>query len=160
MGIRDRRGLSLSLTEIEGVGEKRASALLKYFKTMTAIKNAEVDELTKAQMCIRDSPIRGHKAISDVQYYFNDNGALSSMVGIDGKMLSPVAPLTHGGGYSTGSCIYARTLTTKLAASTSMDVFCFDYRLAPEFPYPAAIDRKSTRLNSSHSRASRMPSSA
>lgn len=43
-----KRGLSLSLTEIEGVGEKRASALLKYFKTMTAIKNAEVDELTKA----------------------------------------------------------------------------------------------------------------
>ena len=39
MCIRDR---------IEGVGEKRASALLKYFKTMTAIKNAEVDELTKA----------------------------------------------------------------------------------------------------------------
>ena len=28
-------------------------------------------------------PVRGHKAISDVQYYFNDNGALSSMVGID-----------------------------------------------------------------------------
>lgn len=43
-----KRGLSLSLTEIEGVGEKRASALLKYFKTMTAIKNAEVDELLKA----------------------------------------------------------------------------------------------------------------
>lgn len=44
----------------------------------------------------------------------------------------------HGGGYSTGSCLYARTLTTKLASSTSMDVFCFDYRLAPEHPYPAA----------------------
>ena len=43
-----KRGLSLSLTEIEGIGEKRASALLKYFKTMTAIKNAEVDELSKA----------------------------------------------------------------------------------------------------------------
>lgn len=43
-----KRWLSLSLTEIEGVGEKRASALLKYFKTMTAIKNAEVDELSKA----------------------------------------------------------------------------------------------------------------
>lgn len=28
----------------------------------------------------------------------------------------------HGGGYSTGSSLYARTLTTKLAMSTSMDV--------------------------------------
>ena len=44
----------------------------------------------------------------------------------------------HGGGYSTGSSLYARTLTTKLAASTSMDVLSFDYRLAPEHPYPAA----------------------
>lgn len=44
----------------------------------------------------------------------------------------------HGGGYSTGSSVYARTLTTKLASSTSMDVLCFDYRLAPEYPYPAA----------------------
>ncbi len=44
----------------------------------------------------------------------------------------------HGGGYMTGSCQYARTLTTKLALSTSMDVLCFDYRLAPEHPFPAA----------------------
>ena len=46
----------------------------------------------------------------------------------------------HGGGYSTGSSLYARILTTKLAESTSMDVLCFDYRLAPENPYPAACE--------------------
>lgn len=46
----------------------------------------------------------------------------------------------HGGGYSTGSCRYARTLTGKLAMSTSMDVLSFDYRLAPENPYPAAAE--------------------
>lgn len=46
----------------------------------------------------------------------------------------------HGGGYSTGSCLYARTLTTKFATAASMDVLCFDYRLAPENPYPAALE--------------------
>lgn len=46
----------------------------------------------------------------------------------------------HGGGYSTGSCLYGRTLTTKLASTTSMDVLSFDYRLAPEHPYPAALE--------------------
>lgn len=45
----------------------------------------------------------------------------------------------HGGGYSTGSSLYARTLTSKLTAAASMDVLCFDYRLAPENPYPAAL---------------------
>lgn len=46
----------------------------------------------------------------------------------------------HGGGYSTGSSKYARTLTSKLASSTFMDVLCFDYRLAPEHPHPAALE--------------------
>lgn len=46
----------------------------------------------------------------------------------------------HGGGYMTGSCMYARELTTKLARHTGSRIFCFDYRLAPEFPYPAAVE--------------------
>lgn len=46
----------------------------------------------------------------------------------------------HGGGYMTGSSLYARELTTKLARHTGLRVFCFDYRLAPEFPYPAAVE--------------------
>lgn len=46
----------------------------------------------------------------------------------------------HGGGYNTGSFRYARSITNKLASSTSMDVLSFDYRLAPEYPYPAALE--------------------
>lgn len=45
----------------------------------------------------------------------------------------------HGGGYNTGSLKYARSITNKLANSTSMDVLSFDYRLAPEHPYPSAL---------------------
>ena len=36
--------------------------------------------------------------------------------------------------------LYARSITTKLASSTSIDVLSFDYRLAPENPYPAALE--------------------
>lgn len=46
----------------------------------------------------------------------------------------------HGGGYMTGSCVYARELTTKLARKNLYRVFCFDYRLSPESPYPAALE--------------------
>lgn len=71
-----------------------------------------------------------------------------NMDGMDGEWVSVNRPHNqkyvilhcHGGGYSTGSSIYARTLTTKLASSASMDVLCFDYRLAPENPYPAALE--------------------
>jgi len=46
----------------------------------------------------------------------------------------------HGGGYMTGSCLYARELTTKLARTNLCKIFCFDYRLAPEYGYPAALE--------------------
>lgn len=40
--------LSTSLTKIDGIGDKKAKALLKHFKTVTAIKNASVKELSQA----------------------------------------------------------------------------------------------------------------
>lgn len=46
----------------------------------------------------------------------------------------------HGGGYNTGSFRYARSITNKLAEVTSMKVLSFDYRLAPEHPYPCALE--------------------
>jgi len=46
----------------------------------------------------------------------------------------------HGGGYATGSSTYARKLTSGLADVANMDVLCFDYRLAPEHPFPAALE--------------------
>lgn len=44
----------------------------------------------------------------------------------------------HGGGYNTGGFKYARTVTGKLAETSLMNVLAFDYRLAPEYPYPCA----------------------
>ncbi len=46
----------------------------------------------------------------------------------------------HGGGFFTGSLEYARMITSKLAMTTSMDVLSFNYRLAPEHPFPAALE--------------------
>ena len=45
----------------------------------------------------------------------------------------------HGGGYTCGSINYARILASKLAIHTGLSVFSFEYRLAPENPYPAAL---------------------
>ncbi len=42
---RKKNTLALTLTEIEGIGEKRAQALLRHFKTLKAIRGASMEEL-------------------------------------------------------------------------------------------------------------------
>ncbi len=46
----------------------------------------------------------------------------------------------HGGGYTSGNLGYARVLSSKLCRATGFDVLSFEYRLAPEHPYPAALE--------------------
>ena len=46
----------------------------------------------------------------------------------------------HGGGYTSGNLGYSRPLASKLSHVTGFEVLAFEYRLAPEFPYPAAVE--------------------
>ena len=46
----------------------------------------------------------------------------------------------HGGGYTCGNLEYAKGFGSTLAAETGARVFCAAYRLAPEFPFPAALN--------------------
>ena len=46
----------------------------------------------------------------------------------------------HGGGYTSGNLGYSRPIASKLAAVTGYEVLSFEYRLAPEHPYPAAVE--------------------
>ena len=46
----------------------------------------------------------------------------------------------HGGGYCVGGCASHRTMVARMAEATAATAFVVDYRLAPEHPYPAAVD--------------------
>lgn len=46
----------------------------------------------------------------------------------------------HGGGYTSGGLGFSKVLASKLTRATGMDTLAFDYRLAPEHPYPAAVE--------------------
>ena len=46
----------------------------------------------------------------------------------------------HGGGYVIGSIASHRELAARLSRATSSRVLVIDYRMAPENPFPAAVD--------------------
>ena len=53
---------------------------------------------------------------------------------------SGVVLYLHGGGYTCGSLDYAQGFAATLASECGVRVFCAAYRLAPENPYPAAVE--------------------
>ncbi|MBZ0281178.1 MAG: alpha/beta hydrolase [Anaerolineae bacterium] len=46
----------------------------------------------------------------------------------------------HGGGYVSGNCHTHRTYVAKVAQETGIRALLFEYRLAPEHPFPAGLD--------------------
>lgn len=54
--------------------------------------------------------------------------------------LNKVILYIHGGGYVSGSCSDHRGIVSKFAKTTGFSTLIFEYRLAPEHPFPAALD--------------------
>jgi acetyl esterase/lipase len=46
----------------------------------------------------------------------------------------------HGGGYVSGSCSDHRAIVSKFAKRTGFTTLIYEYRLAPENPFPAALE--------------------
>ncbi len=51
-----------------------------------------------------------------------------------------VVLLLHGGSFNSGSIVSHRTLAGNLAFACAARVLLIDYRLAPEYPFPAALE--------------------
>ena len=58
----------------------------------------------------------------------------------DGADPEKVILYIHGGGYVSGSCSDHRGFVSKFARFTGVTNLIFEYRLAPEHPFPAAVD--------------------
>ncbi|EMD29734.1 alpha/beta hydrolase fold domain-containing protein [Amycolatopsis azurea] len=65
---------------------------------------------------------------------------VSSLVVSPGPGHRPTVLHLHGGGYIAGSAFGYRPLAGALAAATGTAVLVPDYRLAPEHPFPAALE--------------------
>lgn len=147
--IRDRivhRGKTVSRENIKKVKfankekmEKRNQNLMQLIRRVHGlVENTNIEKHRQSQDHI--GTILSNTR--DINYREVDiDGMYGEWIGVNRAHMKKYVLLhCHGGGYSTGSSLYARTLTSKFAEATSMDVLCFDYRLAPEHPYPAAAE--------------------
>jgi monoterpene epsilon-lactone hydrolase len=67
-------------------------------------------------------------------------GVPTAEVTIDGTSPRHVVLYFHGGVYVLGDAVQAAALAAQVGRRTSATVISVDYRLAPEHPYPAAVD--------------------
>jgi epsilon-lactone hydrolase len=58
----------------------------------------------------------------------------------EGADPSKIVLYSHGGGYVSGSCVDHRGFVATFAKTLGFPAMTYEYRLAPEHPYPAAIE--------------------
>jgi len=68
------------------------------------------------------------------------NGVPGELVTAEGASDTAVTLYLHGGGYVIGSPRTHRELARRLSLETGGSVLAIDYRLAPENPFPAAVE--------------------
>ena len=71
---------------------------------------------------------------------FNIGECESSLITPKDVLSNGVILYLHGGGYTSGDLDYAKGFATMLCAKCGIRVLCVAYRLAPEHPYPCALD--------------------
>jgi salicylate hydroxylase len=68
------------------------------------------------------------------------NGVRTIRINSSSSKSGPVVLHFHGGGYVVGSADSSQNYAARLAHAVEGECFTVDYRLAPENPYPAALD--------------------
>ena len=116
---------------------KLVRAQLNFFKPFVA--NCSLEVTRKGQDKLGELMTAIHKR--EVYVREHDFG------GFQGAWLTPkdkrrtgVVLYLHGGGYTCGNLEYAKGFAATLADECGVRVFCAAYRLAPEDPFPAALD--------------------
>ena len=116
---------------------KLVRAQLHFFKPFVA--NCSLETTRKGQDKLGELMSVLHKR--EVYMKDHDFGAFQgAWVMPKDDRRSGVILYLHGGGYTCGSLEYAKGFAATLASQCGVRVFCAAYRLAPENPYPAAVD--------------------
>ena len=94
------------------------------------VQRARLDQLTRNSLLPRGTTV----AERDIA------GIRAEVVSARDSAIRPTVVHFHGGGYCVGSALTPRSWAAHLSARTGCRVFLPEYRLAPEHPYPAALE--------------------
>jgi acetyl esterase/lipase len=107
------------------------------------LRNADFDlgGDVASQRPLLEQMLTAHPLPNDVRTSTGDLGGVpvvfADLAGVDA---TGVLFHLHGGGFALGSAVGSVGLATSLARLTGLSVIAVDYRLAPEHPYPAAVE--------------------
>ena len=111
---------------------------LRYFVTRGLEPEPQIDQLRRrmeAMLWVTPRPPRGTRAVK-----VDANGVTAVRVATPRSRNERCILYLHGGGYVIGSPPQYRDFMWRIARATSAYVVCPYYRLAPEHPFPAALD--------------------
>ena len=110
-------------------------------KTLIRDRTARAELPLDERRTLMDRNVQVFPLPADVRVEPADLGGLAAEWAIPGKADPGRALLYfHGGGYVIGSPASHRHLTGRLAIAARARVLSVDYRLAPEHPFPAAVN--------------------
>jgi monoterpene epsilon-lactone hydrolase len=132
------RGVDAAVSAVQSVGGELVGRVARLWEPLVqaAVTDADVQEMRIAyeKMLANLSP-PDEVTVRPV----TANGVSSLLVAQDPDDPPTVLQL-HGGGYVVGSAFGYRPLAGALALATDAGVLVPDYRLAPEHPFPSAIE--------------------
>lgn len=120
-----------------GLSAKTVRAQLKFFKPLLDGLSLETTRKGQAKIGELMEAMRRNEVM--IKHHPFDNFEAAWVLPRDERRQGVILYI-HGGGYTCGDLEYAKGFASTLAAETGTKVFCAAYRLAPEHPFPAALD--------------------
>ena len=101
----------------------------------------QIDQTVDQSRANFEAMSRNFKPAADASFERVDaDGVAAEWVSTEAGKQLPVILFFHGGGYCIGSAETHRDLVSRLCTAAGARALSVDYRLAPENPFPAAVD--------------------
>ena len=130
--------LDAAIAATQSVGGELANRMATMWAPVIEVASADPDiqEMRTAyETFLAQAPVPDNVAVRPV-----NAGGVSSLALSTGTERGPTVLYLHGGGYMVGSAYGYRPLVGALVVAAGVDALVPDYRLAPEHPFPAAVE--------------------